>query len=131
MAYPQNDGYDYEALYERARSFCIGIARRGARAGAVPYAELMRHLGLDRENAYERQTVMPWTLRLVSEREHAAGRPFLSSVVYGETANEPGPGFDTLRRELGLRPGQGPLEFWIAALRETQDYWVQQPGTAS
>jgi hypothetical protein len=62
--------------------------------------------------------------------EHEAGRPLISALVIHKGGDmEPGQGFWTFARELGIDPGSGPharLDFWAGELERCYAYWASR-----
>jgi hypothetical protein len=112
-----------ERLYPIARDLLLNAVRTG-RDGMMSYTQFCEELGIDVRDAGERATLMSPLLCLISRRENEAARPLLSAVVYGRANNEPGPGFDELRRELGMLKPRDITTFWTQELKRVHQYWL-------
>ena len=94
-----------------------------ARAQAtISYSELAPLVDLDMSRDSDRAE-MGRILGEISTHEHEERRPMLSAVVTHKDG-DPGKGFYTLARELGVMARRmSKLAFWSQELRRVHDYW--------
>ena len=105
----------HQAIYERLQA----VARAEDityYSDIAPLANLDMDLDTDRERISE-------LLREIALHEHQLGRPLLTAVVIHFADNQPGQGFFTLSRELGLFRTGRPYIFFVQELRRVHDYW--------
>jgi len=107
----------HPVLYDKLRE----IASRGKKTTTYqPIAEMM---GLDMGNPADRDRLSEM-LGEISRFEHEHGRPLLSAVVVLQESGEPGAGFFTLARELGLQPpGEEDYLFYARELKKVFEQW--------
>jgi len=100
----------YERLKERAKEERL-----------ITYGEIAPLAQLDMTLVRDRKEIGR-LLGEISTYEHSHGRPLLSAIVVWKDGDRcgssPGPGFFQLRRELGLRPEEVDLTFWMRELKE-------------
>lgn len=77
----------------------------------------------------------PWThkgsqvgtlLGYVAVEEWLSDRPLLSALVYGKEGSQPGPGYFTIVKELGLSTGDSQTQKdaqWHAEMKKCWDHW--------
>ena len=88
----------------------------------ISYSELAPLADLDMSRDNDRAEIGR-ILGEVSVHEHEEGRPMLSAVVTHKDG-DPGKGFYTLARELGVMAWRiDKLAFWSQELRKVHDYW--------
>lgn len=103
------------------------LVRAAQYRGTVTYQEIAPIMNLRIVGAYMGVEVGQ-LIGEISEDEVQARRPMLSAVVVG-TSGEPGPGFYTLARQLGLlKPDDDERKFWRAQLDAVYQTW-QRPLT--
>ncbi len=87
-------------MNNRIRKKLIQVAR--GRAHLMTYQSLVyeAELGLNLENSFEKSTLSE-VINEISEEEHAAGRPLLSSLVRVKGHKNQGDGFFRLCEKLG------------------------------
>lgn len=82
--------------------------------------------GFDFERADER-AAMGHLLGLIVEQNHPTNSLVISALVHYLGANDAGPGFYALARELGLLPhgasSQVKLEFWVDQVKALHEYY--------
>jgi hypothetical protein len=75
-----------------------------------------------------RITALAGLLGQVNLLEHEAGRPLISAlVVHQGGGRQPGEGFWSFARDLGVDPGVGSqarLDFWVREVQRCQSYWT-------
>ena len=105
----------HQALYDRILSV--------ARAEDITYySEVAPLAGLDMHFEEDRDQIS-LLLREIALHEHEHQRPLLTAVVIHYDDNQPGKGFFTLSRELGLFRTGRPYMFFQQELRRVHDYW--------
>ncbi len=88
----------------------------------ISYSELAPLADLDMSRDSDRAEIGR-ILGEISMHEHEEGRPMLSAVVTHKDG-DPGKGFYTLARELGVMARRmSTLAFWSQELRRVHDYW--------
>ncbi len=88
----------------------------------ISYSELAPLADLDMSRDSDRVEIGR-ILGEISMHEHEHERPMLSAVVT-QKDGDPGKGFYTLARELGVMARRmSKLAFWSLELRRVHDYW--------
>lgn len=94
--------------------------------GHVTYQELAKVMGLPLRGSYMGSETGQ-ILGEISEDEHLAGRPMLSAVALS-VRGEPGSGFFTLARELGLLDSEArddERRFWEQQKQAIYELWKE------
>ncbi len=97
--------------------------------GTTTYPDLAAIMGLPLRGNYM-QSQVGWILGEISEDEVNQGRPMLSAVVVGVNSGEPGEGFFTLAKQLGLlqdETKEGRLHFWREQRDAVYKTWRREP----
>ena len=98
--------------------------RRVAAAGLTTrYSDIAPLLGIHEIRGNADVHAISIALEEVSAHEHEAGHPLLSVVVVNET-NQPGPGFFTMARRLGLMRSQDRDTFFVYELQAAHRAWA-------
>jgi len=106
----------YETLIDLARSKKI-----------ISYDDLNKklNLGLNFDMPPDRDLIGHW-LGEIAKIEVKEGRHMLSALVVhkkGEGFSDPGKGFYSLAKELGIYAGNDDLGFWTKEVKWLHDYW--------
>lgn len=118
--YPDYETVEYHLVY----SELIVAARR---RGTVTYQELAHVVGLPLVGNYMGSRIGN-LLGAVSQNEFNRGRPMLSAVAVTSNGN-PGDGFFTLAKELGLLESadkETQRAFWLSQKQQLYRIWQQQ-----
>ena len=108
---------DIKKVYKKL----IEVARKGKQKngmGIIFYGEIMDIVGLDGENAYDREVVLGRMLGGISEHEDKGDKPLLSAVVVLKDGKIPAKGFYGFNDTL-----MSNEEFWFKEIRKVWDYW--------
>ena len=98
------------------------LKRVAERREVTSYSAIAPMVDLDMNRADDRRQIGV-LLDEISTHEHEQERPMLSAVVTHKDG-DPGKGFYTLARELGVMARKtSPLAFWSQELRRVHDYW--------
>jgi len=120
------DKYRKTRQYDLAYYLMIGAAARGQ---VIYYTELAPLVGLPKQGQHMGSEI-GHLLGEISEDEHRAGRPMLSSIVIG-ASKKPGSGYYQLARDLGKLRGTGTAEesaFWESEKAAVYKYWGARLG---
>ena len=112
----------------RIRSYLIRYARQ--QPGTVSYLTLVQEaeLGLNLEISHEKSRLNEM-LAEITQAEHAAGRPLLSSLVKVQGSKGQGDNFYKLCEKLGLgewRTLKGDEEFLKNLIRDCRAFWLDE-----
>ena len=96
----------------------------------VTYSDLATPLGLDLSNESDRNTLTMY-LREIAIYEQSCDRPMLTSLVIHKSGdNDPGEGFFSIAKELGLYSGSRRSEdralFWVGQVSGAHKYWANR-----
>jgi hypothetical protein len=112
-----------------AREWISRRLQRVARAhSTIAYSELATELARAGGIALDpHSSALAALLGQVNLLEHESSRPLISATVIYKTGNpEPGPGFWTFAREIGIDLGASEharLEFWARELQRCHEFW--------
>lgn len=116
-----SDKYRNTRRYDLAYNLMIGAAARGQ---VIYYTELAPLVGLQKTGNLMGAEI-GHLLGEISEDEHRAGRPLLSSIVVNSTG-KPGPGYYRCARDVGRLRGTDTAEeraFWKSEKEAVCEYW--------
>jgi hypothetical protein len=98
------------------------LVRAAQYRGITTYQDIAIIMGLPVKGSYM-GVETGHVLGDISEDEVIANRPMLSAVAVG-VSGQPGPGFYSLAKTLGLmKPGDDQLKFWRAQLESVYKEW--------
>ena len=117
--------------WESTRAWVTRRLHRVARdKGTITYSDLcdeMAQAGVLRLEPDS--TALAGLLGQVNLLEHEAGRPLISALVVHKGGDwQPGEGFWSFARDLGIDPGSGEtarLDFWVREIERCYAAWAQ------
>jgi hypothetical protein len=112
----------------RIRTYLIRYARQ--QPGTVSYLTLVQEaeLGLNLDISHEKSRLNEM-LAEISQAEHAAGRPLLSSLVKVQGSKGQGDNFYKLCEKMGLgewRTLKGQEDFLKTLIRDCRTFWLDE-----